>query len=415
MRTRFVVVLMVAAILISSYATRVFAHGEAADEPFMKDMTVAFFDVHVSPASIKVGEPVTISGSVKILETWPYTLDKPETAYVTPVVPGPVFALSERTVNGEPTPGSIFVEKGGIYQFKMVMEGRKPGHWHVHPGIAIQGTGTLLGPGEWVTVEPSAKPFRLDVTLLDGKTVDLEHFGGSFVWWWSFAGLLIGIIWMVYWTVPKRTVTRLAVTSQLPVNDDAPDIGLITPRDHMWMNLLAGVTILMLIVGWVYMAAKYPVRLPQQTIRFAPEVISPGENLAQVRGTGATFDDNSDTLLINLEVKNTGASPITLKQYIMAMTTFVNGGKEEIAQAGPSDYVGQLAVEPAGAIAPGESRKVTLKMTNEVFLEERLIPLHDPQQLIGGLLRFQDTQGRQELVTVKTALVPTEFRPQYLP
>ena len=75
---------------------------------------------------------------------------------------------------------------------------------------------------------------------------------------------------MLYWTVPKRTVTRLAVTLQLPINDDAPDIGLITPRDHLWMDVLAGITILMLIVGWVYMAAKYPVRLPQQTVRFAP-------------------------------------------------------------------------------------------------------------------------------------------------
>ena len=60
----------------------------------------------------------------------------------------------------------------------MVMLARNPGHWHVHPGIAIQGTGTLLGPGEWVTVDPGAHPFKLDVTLLNGKTVDLEHYGG---------------------------------------------------------------------------------------------------------------------------------------------------------------------------------------------------------------------------------------------
>lgn len=415
MRIRFAVVVSIVAILISSYATRVFAHGEAADEPFLKDLTVAFYDVHVTPTSIKVGEPVTIIGTVKILETWPYTLDAPETAYVTPVVPGPCFILTERTVNGESTPGSIFVKKGGIYQFKMVMTGRNPGHWHVHPGIAIQGTGTLLGPGEWVTVEPSAQPFRLDVTLLNGKTVDLEHFGGAFAWWWSFAGFLIGVIWMLYWTVPKRTVTRLAVTLQLPINDDAPDIGLITPRDHMWMDLLAGVTVLMLIVGWVYMAVQYPVRLPQQTVRFAPETISPGDGLASVHPNGATFDDKTDTLLINFEVKNNGASPITLKQYIMAMTTFVNGGKDQMAAAGPSEYVGQLAVEPDGAIAPGESRKLTLKMTNEVFLQERLIPLHDPQQQIAGLLRFQDAQGKQDLVTLKSVLEPTEFRPQYLP
>jgi methane/ammonia monooxygenase subunit B len=175
------------------------------------------------------------------------------------------------------------------------------------------------------------------------------------------------------------------------------------------------VTVLMLIVGWVYMAVKYPVRLPQQTVRFAPEPISPGAGLVAVHPKGSTFDEKTDTLLINFNVKNNSPSPISLKQYIMAMTTFVNGGKDEMAAAGPSEFVGQLTVEPDGTIAPGESRNLTLKMSNEVFLQERLIPLHDPQQLIAGLLRFQDDQGKQELVTLKSVLVPTEFRPQYLP
>jgi methane/ammonia monooxygenase subunit B len=392
------------AILISSYATRALAHGEAADEPFLKDLTVAFYDVHITPTAVKVGDPVTITGSVKILESWPYTLDPPQTAYVTPVVPGPCFALIERIINGESSPGSIIVDKGGIYQFKMVMLARNPGHWHVHPGIAVQGTGTLLGPGEWVDVKPSGQPFKLDVTLLNGKTVDLEHFGGAFVWWWSFAGFIVGLIWMLYWTVPKRTVTRLAVTLQLPVNDDAPDIGLITARDHMWMDLLAGVIVLMLIVGWVYMAAKYPVRLPQQTVRFTPDTISPGAGLVAVHPKGSTFDEKTDTLVINFQVKNNSPSPISLKEYIMAMTTFVNG-----------DIMGHLTVAPDGPIAPGETKNLTLTMSNEIFLEERLIPLHDPQQAIAGLLRFKDEQGKEELVTLKSVLVPTEFRGQYLP
>jgi len=127
-------------LFVTSGAPRAFAHGEAADEPFLKDLTVAFYDVHISPTAIKVGEPVTITGTVKILETWPYTLDPPQTAYITPVVPGPVFALVDREVNGTPTPGSILVDKGQTYHFKMVMRGRDPGNWHVHPGIAIQGT-----------------------------------------------------------------------------------------------------------------------------------------------------------------------------------------------------------------------------------------------------------------------------------
>jgi methane/ammonia monooxygenase subunit B len=415
MRTRIAAGFPLALILVLSCARGAFAHGEAADEPFLKDLTVAFYDVHVAPTSIKVGEPVTITGALKILETWPYTLDPPENAYITPVVPGPVFVLTDRTINGDPAFGSIFVEKGGIYRFKMVMKGRNPGHWHVHPGIAIQGTGTLIGPGEWVTIERGSQPFRLDVTLLDGKTVNLEHYGGSFVWWWSFAGFLVGIVWMIYWTVPKRTVTRLAVTSQLPVNDDAPDIGLITARDHLWMDVLAGITIVMLVGGWIYMAAKYPVRLPQQTDRFAPEAAAPSNHLADVRARGATYDEHSDTLLINVDVKNTAASPITLKQYIMAMASFVNGGEAEQVMAGPKDFVGRLAVEPASAISPGETRRLTLKMSSDVFNDERLIPLHDPQQLIAGLLRFQDENGREDMVTVKSVLVPTEFQRQYLP
>ena len=400
------------AVLINT--ARVYAHGEAGDEPFLKDLTAAFYDVKISPTQIQVGQPVTITGTVRILETWPYTLDPPQTAYMTPVVPGPVFALQDRTINGQSAPGSFFVEKGGIYQFKMVMLGRDPGRWHVHPGIAVQGTGTLIGPGEWVTVAPGAGKFTFPVTLLSGETIDLNDYRGGFVWWWSFAGFLIGAVWMFYWTLSKRTVTNLAVTVQLSPNDDAPDIGLVTPRDHMWMNVLAGLTIVLLVVGWAYAATRYPVRLPQQTDWFAPRFISSGDKMAEVEPQGATFDDGTDTLLIKVTVKNISSSPITLKQYIMAMTTFVNGGPDEQAKAGPRDYVGHLEVEPDGPIAPGQAKGLTLKMTSPVFADERLIPMRDPQQFIAGLLRFENASG-QQLVVARTSVIPTQFRAQYLP
>ncbi len=360
--------LAIGTIVTSSIA---FAHGEAGDEPFLKDLTTAFYDVTISPTDIRVGEPVTITGSVRILETWPYTLSPPEKAYIMPVVPGPVFALKDRIVNGQAAPGSFFVEKGGIYQFKMVILGRNPGRWHVHPGIAVEGTGTLVGPGEWVTVQPGAAKFVFPVTLLSGQTINLNSYKGGFVWWWSFAGFLIGVVWMLYWTLTHRTVTNLAVTIQLGVNDDAPDIGLITPRDH--------------------------------------------EKMAEVHPSGATYDDATDTLLMNVKVKNLRDSPINLKQYIMAMATFVNGKPEDQAKAGPHDYVGQLEVEPASAIAPGETKDLTLKITSKIFSEERLIPLRDPQQFIAGLLRFENGQGQQEMVVLRTSVIPTQFHSQYLP
>jgi hypothetical protein len=150
------------------------------------------------------------------------------------------------------------------------------------------------------------------------------------------------------------------------------------------MNVLAGATIVMLVAGWVYMEARYPVRLRQQTGRFAPDPISSGPLPATIKGRGTTFDQPADTLVINAEIANLGGSTLTVKRYIMAMTTWVNGPHEELASAGPSDYAGRLEVEPSTPIPPGETRKVTLKMKSGVFDEERMIPLHDPHQLIAA-------------------------------
>ena len=65
-------------------------------------------------------------------------------------------------------------------------------------------------------------------------------------------------------------------------------------------------------------------------------------------------------------------------------------------------------------IAPGETKELTLKISNPVLTDERLIPLRDPQQFIAGLLRFENALGKQEMVTVRESVIPTQFRSQYL-
>ncbi len=415
MDRRWLMIFLTLALVAMVSVSQVFAHGEAGDEPFLKNLTTAFYDVSITPTEIEVGQSVTVTGTVKILETWPYTLQDPGMAAVVPVVPGPVFALQDRTINGLSSIGSFFAEKGGIYQFKMMMVGKEPGRWHVHPGLAVKGTGTLVGPGEWVTVRPGARKFEFPLTLLGGETIELNTYSGQFVWWWSFVGFLLGMAWMLYWTLTKRTVTNLAVTSQLPPNDDAPDIGLITPRDHMWMNIIAGLTVILLVVGWAYATMKHPVRWVQQTDWISPPPISSGEKMAEVHANGATYDDATDTLVMKLQVKNTLGSEITIKQFIIGMTTFVNGGEQEQAKAGPRDFVGQLTVTPNGPIAAGETKELTLKISSKILSDERLIPTRAPQQFIAGIVRFENAQGGQELVTVRSGIVPTQFRAQYLP
>ena len=415
MKTRRLTIRVVVAFVAMAGVTSAYAHGEAGDEPFLKNMTTAFYDVSVTPAEVEVGQALTVTGKVKLLETWPYTLQEPGMAAIVPVVPGPVFALRDRTINGQSSVGSFFAEKGGIYEFKMTLLGKEPGNWHVHPGLAVKGTGTLVGPGAWVTVRPGAGKFEFPLTLLTGETIDLNTYGGRFVWWWSFIGFLLGVVWMFYWTLVKRTVTNLAVTLQLSPNDDAPDIGLITPRDHMWMNVLAGLAIVMLVVGWTYATRRYPVRWVQQTDWISPPSLSTGEKMAEVHASAATYDDATDTLIIKAQVKNVLASEITVKQFILGMATFVNGGEQEQAKAGPRDFVGQVAVDPKSPIAAGETRDLTMTISSRILSDERLVPVRAPQQFIAGLMRFADARGSEDLVTIRTAVVPTQFRPRYLP
>src|ERR671934_869622 len=157
----------------------------------------------------------------------------------------------------------------------MTVAGRRVGRWHIHPSLAVKGAGTLLGPGKWITVEKNPDGFRNDVTLVKaggqpGGTVNLENYQLSFTWIWLVITFLIGMAWMIYWTVPKRTVTNLAVTSQIPLNTDGMDYGLITKRDHRNMNWFALGTALLLAVGGIWQSFAFPTKMPQQIFQFAP-------------------------------------------------------------------------------------------------------------------------------------------------
>ena len=139
----------------------------------------------------------------------------------------------------------------------MTVAGRRPGGGTCRPSRS-RGR-HLLGPGEWITVE-EADGFDSPVTLVGGGTINLENYQLPFTWIWLVAAFLIGLAWMIYWTVPKRTVTNLAVTSQIPLNTDGMDYGLITKKDHRNMNWFALGTALLLLAGWIYQSAAFPTR-----------------------------------------------------------------------------------------------------------------------------------------------------------
>src|SRR5215831_10018019 len=84
-----------------------YAHGENAQEGFLRMETVAFSDVNFSTTTVKQGEALTITGKASLLDTWPKTLGEPQTGFVNVTAPGPVLLMQDRQVNGMEAPDAI--------------------------------------------------------------------------------------------------------------------------------------------------------------------------------------------------------------------------------------------------------------------------------------------------------------------
>src|SRR5438128_11092885 len=188
------------------------AHGEDSPEGFLRMETVSFSNVQFAADTIKQGEPVTITSQATSLDTFPRNRGDPGMGYINITAPGPVMLMKDRVINGAEAPDAIFVKKGDTYDFKMTLAGRLPGRWHVHPTFAVEGAGTLIGPGQWITVQdpPGRAAFTNPLPLLNGYTVDLERYNLPQLTMWHWLFFAIGLVWVLYWVVPKPGIPRLA-------------------------------------------------------------------------------------------------------------------------------------------------------------------------------------------------------------
>jgi methane/ammonia monooxygenase subunit B len=403
---RYVLAALLAVLLLVTLAPAAQAHGEAAQEAFLRMRTVGWVNVRFSDDTVMQGETFTITGVAKIMESWPTNLAKgnPNTGYLGLIAPGPVVMLKERTMNGVSVPSRIDIKKGDIFEFSMTVAGRRVGRWHVHPGFSVKGAGTLLGPGMWINVQENPDGFKNEVQLVEagggpGETINLENYQLPYVWIWLLLTFVIGFAWMWYWTVPKRTVTNLAVTSQIPLNTDGGEYGLITKRDHRNVNIFLLVTILLLVVGWIYQANAFPTKIPQQIIQFAPPQSALAENagIAQTRNATATFDPDTDTVSLSVDVTNTGTTPLTLTNFHSSTL-----GHSVGATPGP----GIIAVTPQAEVAPGATTKLTLTTREPAWRTEHLLPVGESQLLITGILVFRTGDGNTALSEVEAILQP---------
>src|SRR5262245_58043011 len=141
------------------------AHGERAQEPYLRTRTAHWYDVKWSVDKLAVNDTITVSGKFRLFGDWPDAVQLPHTVFVSNATPGPVFARVESYLNGVPARQSFRdLEVGRDYEYKMVLKGRMPGRFHVHPMIAVKGSGPLVGPGKWIEVSGSHAAFTFPVS-----------------------------------------------------------------------------------------------------------------------------------------------------------------------------------------------------------------------------------------------------------
>jgi methane/ammonia monooxygenase subunit B len=405
MRTRVLLPLLVGVLAALALGSVAYAHGENSQEGFLRMETVAFSNVQFSKDTLKQGEELTITGKASLLTTWPRTLGEPDTGFINVTAPGPVLLMKDRQVNGAAAPDAIFVKKGNAYDFKLTLVGREPGRWHIHPTFAVAGSGTLVGPGQWITVQDTGG-FTNNLTLLNGQTVNLENYGLGQLTLFHWLGFGLGMAWMLYWTVPAigganhRTVSKLPVTLSVPLNTDGQDVGLITKRDHRWSNYFLLATLALLIVGWVYQSMAYPIKIPQQVFRFTPPELAQPPVFATALPKEASFDPQTSTLVMTVDVTNKGSSPMSLNGFTTSSLTFVDQTK---AGAG-TEHV--MVISPSGTIAPGETKTLTLTLRDPVWRDTRMIEVNRPRIEVAGQLLFQDAAGTQNQTTISTSVNP---------
>jgi Monooxygenase subunit B protein. len=276
----------------------------------------------------------------------------------------------------------------------MTLQARRTGHWHIHPIFGVHGAGSLLGPGQYVDVSETPGGFVNTVQLANGNKVNLENYGIGNLWFWGIVWFLVGLAWLLYWIVPKPTVTRLPVTSQIPLNTDGGEYGLITKRDHRAMNLIMLVTLLLLAGGWVFQSAAYPEKMTQQVLRFAPPAAEADETFVDAKVTDAEFHADSDELHFTVQVTNTGTEDVTVDSFTTSTLTWT-AGKD-------------LQVSPSPTIAPGETAELELSIADEVWTKERLMPLNESRLQLTGVLRFADAAEAENFVTLQSFVRPIQ-------
>jgi methane/ammonia monooxygenase subunit B len=402
-------VTLIALVLVFGPGTKAFGHGERAQEPSLRLSTIQWYDTKWSSDHIGVNQELILSGRFHVMANWPLEIPSPAgLAFLNVGVPGPVFIRTASVVNGVNGASSMSLALGQDYEYRIVLRGRIPGRYHVHPMLDVRDTGPILGPGKWVSVTGAAAAFSDPVTTLTGQRLDLARYGLGGIVRWHLVWIVIALLWLGYWIRKPLLMPRYEAVQA--GNGDR----LITPTDRIAAAIMLALTLIIAIGETALTDAAYPVTVPLQSNQTKVPPLATTPVGITVMPEQVTYLVPGRTVHFRLRITNLSAKPIRFGEFTTANLRFLNRAVMQAESDYPQDLIAPagLIVRPDEAIAPGSSAQVSIDATSTVWETDRLTALmSDPTNRIGGLFMFYAPDGERSLVEFSSPIVPTFTQP----
>jgi methane/ammonia monooxygenase subunit B len=397
--------LLTAVAATSFYAPTASAHGEKSQAAFMRMRTIHWYDLNWSKEKVKVNDTVEVTGKFHVFEGWPETVAEPDVSFLNIGIPGPVFIRKASYIGGQLVPRSVRLEIGKTYQFKVVLKARRPGDWHVHTMMNVQGGGPIIGPGKWLTIEGSMSDFKNPVTTLTGQTVDLEDYNLSNTYFWHFLWYVVGAAWIFYWVRRPAFLPRF-----LMVNAGRAD-ELVSGTDRKVGMAFAAATLVIVIFSYSSASSKYPITIPLQagTLR-GIQPIDMAKPTISVKVNDATYRVPGRAMTMKLTITNSGDKSVRLGEFYTASVRFLDSSVYKDTTGYPEDLLAEdgLEVSDNSALAPGQTRTIEVTASDAAWETYRLSDIiYDPDSRFAGLLFFFDASGNRQVVQIDAPLIPS--------
>jgi len=384
------------------------AHGEKSQAAFLRMRTLNWYDLKWSKTSVNVNEEYEITGKVHIMNAWPAAIRVPERCFVNTGQPGAVANRIGVWVGGQFTPRSMQLEVGKTYEFRVLLRGRRPGHWHTHVQLSVETGGPIPGPGQYVDIKGSFNDFTDPVKLLNGTTVDIETYGLAKIYLWHLLWYVAGAAWVVYWFSKRGLIGRFMAVASGQSEDE-----IITPQERIVGAVSLAAVLGTVIIFYAITTSNYPNTIPLQAGDYRNIPALSGEvdsGPLKIKYLGGTYKVPGRELIANFKITNEGKEAIRIGEFNTAGLRFLNPDVYTTKVDYPDYLLAErgLTLSDNAPIQPGETKDITVTVQDARWDTERLSGLaYDVDSSFAGVLFFYTPSGTRYPMEVGGAVIPT--------